>query len=63
MCFEKNPGVSLPEGWGSLLAFVFAFAGSYGGSFIQRTSAGRDQREHFPLTGSTTGEGDNRRMP
>lgn len=63
MGLEKNPGVSLPEGWGSLLALVFAFAGSYGGSFIQRISAGKDLREHSPLTGSTTGEGDNRRKP
>lgn len=63
MSLEKNPGVSLAEGWGSLLALVFSFAGSYGGSFIQRISAGRDPREHSPLTGSTTGEGDDRRMP
>ena len=60
---EKNSAFSLHEDWGSLLALVFAFAGSYGGSFIQRISAGKDLREHSPSTGSTTGEGDNRRKP
>ena len=59
----RNSGISIPEGWGSLLALVFAFAGSYGGSFIQGISAGKDHREHSPLTGSTTGEGDKRRTP
>ncbi len=63
MSLEKNSGASLPDGLGSLLALVFAFAGSYGGSFIQRISTGKDQREHSPLTGSTTGEGDYRRRP
>ena len=63
MGLDKSPGVSLNESWGSLLALVFAFAGSYGGSFIQRISAGKDQREHSQATGSTTGEGDNRRKP
>jgi hypothetical protein len=63
MGLERNPGASFNESWGSLLALVFAFAGSYGGSFIQRISAGKDLREPSLSTGSTTGEGDNRRKP
>ena len=63
MSLESTPGAPLPEGWGSLLALGFSFAGSYGGTFIQRISAARGPREHSPLTGSTTDEGDNRRMP
>lgn len=63
MGLGKNPGMSLPEDWGSLLAFGFAFAGSYGGSFIRTIAAGRDNREHSPLNGSTTGEGDQWRTP
>ena len=63
MGLDKSPGVSLNESWGSLLALVFAFAGSYGGSFIQRISGGKEGREHSPVPGSTTDEGDNRRRP
>jgi hypothetical protein len=63
MSLERNPDASLTEVWGSLLALVFSFAGSYGGSFIRRISAERDPREHSTLTGSTTGERDDRRMP
>lgn len=63
MSIEKNSGVSLPEDLGSFLALAFAFAGSYGGSFLHRISGRTDHREHSPVTGSTTDEGDNRRRP
>jgi hypothetical protein len=61
MSLEKNTGLSISEGWGSLLAPGFALAGSYGGRFIRSIAQGRDEREHSPRTGSTTGEGDHRR--
>jgi hypothetical protein len=61
MSFEISPAISIPEVWGSLLAVGFAFAGSYGGSFARTHGARRGHREHSPLNGSTTGEGDQRR--
>jgi len=51
------------ETWGSFLALGFALAGAYGGSFIRTLAAARENREHSPLSGSTTVEGDQRRTP
>ncbi len=49
MSLERNSGTSIPEGWGSLLALGFAFAGAYGGSFIHRIAAGKEDRKQSTL--------------
>jgi hypothetical protein len=63
MGVQHTNGITPGESWGSFIALGFALAGACGGSFIRTLAASRENREHSPLSGSTTVEGDKRRTP